>query len=99
MIQQEDGCLYIDTVLLQPVESTKWQEPRIQKIENCPDLEKFELALRTCVKGEDFADAVPGREENGMDKFYLCPDCGSVFWDGGHQVNTLEKFEDLFINK
>lgn len=95
MIIQEDGCLYLDTVLLQSAESTKWQEPRIQKIQNCPDVGKFEAVLKTCIKGEDFACGTPGREDNGMTQFYLCPECGSVFWDGGHQVSTLEKFNDF----
>ena len=41
------------------------------------------------------ADAVPNNKLTEVDDFYVCRDCGKVYWEGGHFNRTLKRYQQL----
>ena len=41
------------------------------------------------------ADAVPPNKLTEVEDFYVCRDCGKVYWEGGHFDRTLKRYQQL----
>ena len=39
--------------------------------------------------------AVPRNKLIEVDEFYVCRDCGKVYWEGGHFDRTLKRYQQL----
>ncbi len=42
------------------------------------------------------ADAVPHNKLTEVEDFYVCRDCGKVYWEGGHFSRTLKRYQQLW---
>lgn len=46
-------------------------------------------------KIEEVRDKLPEKVENFQKEFWVCEDCGKVYWEGGHWKNIKKTYEEL----
>ncbi len=51
--------------------------------------------LLESVPTEEIRDRVPPQVAKYFDHFYRCPQCGKIYWEGGHVQRLIQKLQQL----
>ncbi|HEY0428234.1 MAG TPA: Mut7-C RNAse domain-containing protein [Pyrinomonadaceae bacterium] len=92
----------VDNVLLLKSENPFEQLREIVehfKIEKPPELFTRCLVCNTLLRGassQEISAAVPPRVLEAQEKFYFCPVCRKVYWQGSHTERMRDAIEKLF---
>lgn len=82
-IKNSVGVLYPDTCLLQSFENEKLSSNYVNL-----KIEKIDCNV-------DRAIPCLQKSMTKIPHFYVCPNCGAIFWDGSHRDQTFESYSNL----